>query len=120
MSEVRTYSGSCHCGAVRFRFRSEELTTGIRCNCSICKRRGAVMSSRYYAPEEFEELQGLESLSLYRFGDHLVNHWFCSRCGIHPFSYVTEAPMRYRVNLGCVEGVDPFALGITLIDGRSL
>ena len=53
---TRTYSGSCHCGAVRFRVRGEEITTGIRCNCSICIRRGAVMSTVYYPPEAVEEL----------------------------------------------------------------
>jgi hypothetical protein len=36
MSNKRTYQASCHCGAVRFRFRSDEITKGCRCNCSIC------------------------------------------------------------------------------------
>jgi hypothetical protein len=117
-SEVRTYLGSCHCGAVRFSFRSEPITAGIRCNCSICARRGAVMSSRYYSPEELE-FEGKEALSPYQFGDHMMNHWFCRRCGVHPFSEVIEGPRRFRVNLGCVDGVDSFAVAVTLIDGRS-
>src|SRR5262252_3187081 len=69
-----TYEGHCHCGAVNFRFRSEPITEGRRCNCSICIRKGAVVSARYYQPEEFELLQGRESLSIYKFGDCIVNH----------------------------------------------
>ena len=111
-----TYEGSCHCGAVRFRFESEPITTGIRCNCSICRRKGAVMSSGYQA---FATLEGLEWLTRYQFGDHDMNHYFCKRCGIWPFSDPTARPGQYRVNLGCVDAVDPLALEITLIDGKS-
>jgi hypothetical protein len=116
---MRSYQGSCHCGALRFRFRSDEITTGCRCNCSICVRKGAVMSTRYFPPEDFEELTGLAALALYQFGDHDVNHYFCKTCGISPFHDATAKPGHYRVNLGCVDGLDPLALAITLIDGRS-
>lgn len=115
MSE-RDYSGSCHCGAIRFRFRSEPITRGIRCNCSICIRRGAVMSDRYLP---FEALDGEDALVLYRFGDHDVDHYFCKTCGIHPFSAATAEPSLYRINLGCVDDVDPLAVETRLIDGRS-
>jgi hypothetical protein len=119
MDETRTYSGSCHCGAVRFRFRSGPITTGCRCNCSICIRKGAVMSSSYVQRDDFEMLEGSERLAIYRFGDNLVNHYFCPRCGIYPFHDATVKPGEYRVNLGCVDGLDPLALEIRLIDGRS-
>ena len=120
MPTVQTYRGSCHCGALRFTFRSEEITTGIRCNCSLCIRRGAVVSSRYYPPEAFDEIIGKDALTIYRWGDLMMNHYFCPRCGVFPFSDVIETPTRYRINLGCVEGLDPLALDITVIDGRSL
>ena len=77
------------------------------------------MSSRYVPREDFELLEGLEHLALYRFGDRVVNHWFCRTCGVHPFADNTVRPGEYRVNLGCLEGVDPFALEIEVIDGRS-
>ena len=37
------WSGSCHCGAVRFQVEAEieELT---RCDCSLCRRKGALMA----------------------------------------------------------------------------
>ena len=119
MSTV-TYQGSCHCGAVRFSFTSEPITKGCRCNCSICRRRGAVMSDVYFPREAFT-LEGKQALALYQFGDHDMNHYFCKTCGIFPFSDVA-APSRageYRVNLGCVDGIDPLALEIRSIDGAS-
>src|SRR6266568_8158184 len=67
MANIKTYSGSCHCGAVRFSFRSEEITTGCRCNCSFCTRKGTVMSSKYIAPDDFDLLEGKDALSVYQF-----------------------------------------------------
>ena len=84
----------------------------------MCLRKGAVMSSHYFAPEEIQ-IDGLESLSVYRFGDQMVNHYFCRTCGIYPFHDATTAPGHYRVNLGCVEGLDPLSLPITIVDGKA-
>ena len=117
---ARTYHGSCHCNAVRFSFTTtEEIISGCRCNCSICRRRGTVMSDRYYPPESFSLEVRDKQLALYQFGDHDVNHYFCRRCGIYPFHDATANPGHFRVNLGCVEEVDPLAVEIRLIDGRS-
>jgi hypothetical protein len=115
---TRSYAGRCHCGAVRFRFESETITRGLRCNCSICIRRGAVMSISYVPPGVIE-VEGLEALTLYRWGDVMVNHWFCRTCGVHPFHDAIERPGHYRVNLGCVDDLDTFSLAIDLVDGRA-
>jgi len=48
------YQARCHCGRVRFSFRSPEITTGVRCDCSLCLRRGELL------------LQDLRGLHLYR------------------------------------------------------
>ena len=124
---TKTYSGRCHCGAVRFRFESEEISSGLRCNCSICIRRGSVMSPEYIPADAFD-VEGKESLTLYQFGDKDMHHYFCKTCGISPFSSVANVPAGYegrakvgdrRVNLGCIEGLDPLTLPIRIIDGRS-
>lgn len=116
---LKEYSGRCHCGAVSFRFRSEPIVRGCRCNCSICRRKGAVMSDHYVAPRDMLALEGRDSLRRYQFGDQLVNHYFCGRCGIHPFHEPVERPGHLRINLGCVEGLDVPGLEIRHIDGRS-
>jgi hypothetical protein len=123
----KTYSGSCHCGAVRFRFESDEIRSGLRCNCSICIRRGSVTSPEYIPADAFA-VEGEESLTVYQFGDKDMRHYFCKTCGISPFSSVAKVPADYegrakvgdrRVNLGCIEGLDPLTLPIRIIDGRS-
>jgi hypothetical protein len=113
-----TYIGACHCGAVRFRFDSEPIATGLRCNCSLCARRGAVMSSVYFPPEAFT-VEGRESLALYRWGDLTVNHYFCRTCGIYLFHEPIATPGHFRVNLGCLEGFDPGCVVVTFVDGRA-
>lgn len=129
MTEKVTYQASCHCGSVRFKFRSEKITKGCRCNCSICIRKGIVISAGYLPSENFEQVEGISSLALYQFGDKDVNHYFCRTCGICPFTTVASVPPdyvgaarpgHYRVNLGCVENLDVYGLEIELIDGRSL
>ena len=118
---MNTYHGQCHCGAIRFHFESEPITSGLRCNCSICRRKGAVMSDEYYPPERFTLLSGKKALSCYRWNDCDVNHYFCRHCGIYPFHDGTgERQGHCRVNLGCVEGVDPLALEIRVFDGANL
>jgi hypothetical protein len=124
---TRRYSGSCHCGAVRFRFTSEAITSGYRCNCSICIRKGIVVSPQYIPSEAFE-LDGEEALAVYQFGDRALYHYFCKTCGISPMTRVANLPADYRgrarigdrrVNLGCIDGLDPLALEIEILDGRS-
>jgi hypothetical protein len=118
---MKTYRASCHCGAIRFKFRCEAITSGLRCNCSICIRKGAVMSPQYVPPEsfEFESIGSVGVLGKYQFGDRNVNHYFCTTCGIYPFHDTVAKPGHYRVNLGCVEGLDAISLEIGRIDGRS-
>ena len=118
MSPVKTYTGHCHCGAVRFRITTEEITRGMRCNCSICVRKGVVMSVPYFSPQEIQ-VEGREALTLYQWGDRMVNNWFCRTCGIHPFHDVTEKTGHYRVNLGCIDGLDVLSLPIELVDGKA-
>ena len=118
MPEKRRYEGSCHCGKVRFAFNSEPITKGYRCNCSICKRKGAVMSMEYIPKAEFHPHWILEDFGDYRFGEWNTNHLFCLNCGIYP--YDGDFKRGYRVNLGCVEDIDIFDLDVTLVDGKSL
>ena len=112
------YPGSCHCGAVRFEIESD-LPDPARCNCSICVRRGVVMV--YVEPDDFTLVQGGDVLVHYRFrSDALVAHSFCKTCGVFPFYLSTwQGVRKYVVNVGCLEGVDPYALSSRIGDGAS-
>jgi len=115
------YKAHCHCGRVRFSFRSPEIKTGCRCNCSLCVRRGAVLSSRYIAAADFTPHHAPGDLSVYLWNEKVLSNYFCKSCGI--FTYIADgenARDGYRVNLGCVEGLDTLALDISIIDGRAV
>jgi hypothetical protein len=119
-SDSRTYKGSCHCGNVSFSFEHEEVTAGLRCNCSICSRKGAVMSDFIIAPEDLMiTLKEEGALGLYEFDSKVAHHYFCKVYGIYPFNQTSRFAEQYRVNLGCVEDIDPLALEITVLDGKS-
>lgn len=104
------HRASCHCGAVVLEL---ELPHGIvqarRCNCSICRRKGAVVASVPLAGLRI--VQGEDSLKLYQFNTRTAKHYFCGLCGIYTHHQRRSSPDEYGYNVGCLEGVDPFELG---------
>jgi hypothetical protein len=114
------YQGSCHCGAIHFSYDGEEITEGLRCNCSICTRKGAMMTPEAISPERFHIEAEEGALGLYQFGAKTARHYFCNRCGIYTFHETARQPGYFRVNLGCVDGIDPFSLDAKLFDGKHL
>lgn len=113
---MKTYRGSCHCGKVQFEIQSA-LEPAMRCNCSLCTRRGAVMTR--VPPERFRLLAGEEYLTLYQFNTRIARHYFCKVCGVYTFHRPRTAPDMYAINVGCLEGVDPLSLETKLNDGRA-
>ena len=114
------YTGSCHCGAIRFRFLSPQIESGMRCNCSICKRKGALMTSFPIPPKDLQVDDDEGLLSTYRFDDAIAKHHFCDRCGIFTFVATRLKPGHFRVNLGCVDSLDSFSVPETLFDGKQI
>ncbi len=113
--------GSYHCGNVTFKFKHEAITSAMRCNCSICIRKGAVMTNFVIPPDELQfQLKEPYSLGLYEFDNKVAHHYFCKVCGIFPFLQTFRMPEHYRVNLGCVDNIDPETLEVSLFDGKSL
>jgi hypothetical protein len=119
---LKTYQGSCHCGAVRFEADLDLTQPSYRCNCSICRR------TRFWAavakPEHFRLLKGESELTQYVFNTKKNHHFFCRHCGVHGFGVGNETPIgkMYGVNIGCIEGVsekDLAKIPITYIDGMN-
>jgi hypothetical protein len=106
----RKHRASCHCGAVVLEL---DLPDGIvdprRCDCSICRRKGAIVAS--VPLSGLTIVQGAEALKLYQFNTHTAKHYFCSHCGIYTHHQRRSNPNQYGYNVGCLEGVNPFALG---------
>ncbi len=114
------YRGSCHCGAIAFSYHGESIAKGLRCNCSICARKGAMMSTEVIAPEQLQIDAKPGVLGLYQFGEKTAKHYFCKECGIYPFHETARFPGHFRVNLGCIEGLDPLQLEVETFDGKHL
>ncbi len=109
--------GACHCGAIRFRVRlSEGLASARRCDCSLCRMRGAVAVSAQVG--ELEIVEGEAVLSEYRFNTGTARHFFCSNCGIYTHHQRRSNPGQYGVNLACLKGASPFDLAeVPVLDG---
>ncbi len=108
---------TCHCGAVELALDLPQgLTTARRCDCSYCRRRGAVAVT---APQAgLKVVRGADSLRLYRFGTHTAEHWFCGTCGIYTHHRRRSNPDEFGVNAGAIEGVDPRSLDpVPWVDG---
>jgi hypothetical protein len=84
------YTGSCHCGAVRFEARTA-IAPATRCNCSLCRRKGALMSAAFPV-DNLRILAGTEALTLYQFNTHAARHFSCKVCGIYSFHQTRKDP----------------------------
>ena len=118
--ELKFHTGSCHCQAIQFTFQAPQIVDGLRCDCSICRRKSHMYTSFTVKPEHMHIDDPDQVLVEYRFGTGVACHHFCGRCGIFPFTRTRLNPGEYRVNLGCIEGVDPYGLPFTVYDGKSL
>ena len=100
---VRTMTGGCHCGAVRYRVEVPDPLRASRCNCTICAMKGAAM---VYVPlAALEVTHGADSAACYRFNTMTAQHHFCPRCGIHLFHQTRSDPDKYAVNAATLDGV---------------
>ncbi len=84
------YHGSCHCGDVKFEAQGD-LQGVMACNCSICRRKGALM---WFVPRDHMTLLTPDdNLATYLFNKHVIRHRFCKRCGTRsPRGPIRTAP----------------------------
>ena len=110
---------SCHCGGVEIQVKlPDDLGKLMRCNCSMCKRKSATMSM--IAKDDLKILKGEDLLNIYQYHTKVAKHYFCSLCGIYTHHARRSDPDTYGINVGCLEGVNPFDLkNVAMFDGAN-
>ena len=110
---------TCHCKAVEAEIKvPDKLEKIFRCNCSICKRKGTIMS--VVKNEDFRITKGKDKLSLYQFYTKAAKHYFCSICGIYTHHHPRINPALTGFNVGCLENIDTLKLeDVSIADGQN-
>jgi hypothetical protein len=121
---LKTYTGSCHCGAVRFEADLDIAAGTAKCNCSICTKMR--LWSAQAGPEAFRLIAGEAELTDYRGNNQVAHHLFCRGCGVRAFEWVDVPNMTggkyFNVNVLCLDGLDIdelMAAPVTYHDGRN-
>jgi hypothetical protein len=77
---LKTFKGSCHCGAVRYE-ADLDLSRGTgRCNCTFCLKARAWAT--YVKPEAFRLAVGSEEGVAYHKHPQAPAKYHCGRCGV--------------------------------------
>jgi hypothetical protein len=76
---------------------ADGLVDPRRCDCSICRRKGAVVAS--VALSGIMIVKGEDILNLYQFGTKEAKHYFCSICGTYNHHRRRSNPDQYGFNI---------------------
>ena len=112
---------TCHCKKVVIELKLiKGIEDLVRCNCSLCKRRGSIMAK--IKLKNLKIKKGQDKLSVYKFGrKRHAEHFFCSICGIYTHHRSYTNPENYEFNVACIDTVDTFKYkDIRVFDGQKL
>lgn len=77
---------------------------------------------QFTMPERLTILQGEEELKTYRFNKNVIEHIFCSDCGVQPFGKGTnpDGTPAVAINVRTIDGIDIGTLNRMPYDGKSM
>ena len=111
---------TCHCSGVELEIRETEeaMNRFLRCKCSLCKKKGYIMT---FAPiADVKITKGEDKLKLYQYHTKVAEHYFCAECGIYTHHKMRSRPDTYGLNVGCIDDIDKFKLeNVGLNDGQN-
>ena len=85
-------TGQCHCGGARVRFHLSRPAAAIQvrsCQCSFCRRHGALTASD---ADGHAEIEADKPLVRYRFGQGGIDILLCGVCGVYVAAVMDAAP----------------------------
>ncbi len=117
---MKTYTGGCHCGAVRYEVDIENLKDVMACNCSICSKRGWLLT--FVPTAAFRLIQGEDALTDYQFNKKMIHHTFCKTCGTASFGRGSDGNGNemIAINVRCLDDVEVKSLTISEYDGKNI
>jgi hypothetical protein len=92
MATLHTYTGACHCGAIRGTLHATTPAAELQvrsCQCTFCTRHGAMTVSDPAGSAIFE-IDGA-ALARYQFGTRTGTSLVCGRCGMYAGVIVEDA-----------------------------
>ena len=96
---MTAYTGSCHCGAIGFQFRTAIAAArwSIRaCQCAFCRAHAALSCSDPAGRLAFAEHER-GALVRYRFGLKTADFLLCSRCGVYVGAVIDTPEGRFGI-----------------------
>lgn len=114
---MKTHTGGCHCGRVRFEVTAPARIEVTDCNCSMCAKAGYL--HLIVTRDRFKLLSGEDVLTKYEFNTGTAKHYFCSVCGVKSFYVPRSHPNGYSVNARCLDEGTVEAMEVVKKDGRN-
>ena len=119
---LKTYSGSCHCGAVRYEVDLDLAKGTTRCNCRICTKTRSW--GTHVKPDAFRLLTPEDALSSYAYAAS-IRFLFCRTCGVRSFGRGNLPQLGgdfVTIQVNCLDDATPEELlsgPVQFCDGRA-
>jgi hypothetical protein len=113
---MRTHTGGCHCGRVRFEVSAPAAIVVDECDCSMCRKVGFL--HLIVPAERFKLLSGKEALTTYTFNTGVAKHYFCAICGVKAFYVPRSHPDGISVNARCIDEGSIESMSVRPFNGR--
>ena len=111
----------CHCGAIEAEINLDgDLAKVIKCNCSICKRKGTMVTT--INKDDLKVIKGEKKIKTYQFNTKVAKHHFCSECGIHTHNLRRADENTFGINVGCIDEIktsELFKMKTFVSDGQN-
>ena len=112
---------TCHCGEIEIQINlKKEINELMRCNCSMCKRKGTMVAT--IDRKDLKVVKGQDKIKTYKFNTNVAKHHFCSECGTHTHNLRRSDPNTFGFNVGCIDEIEPdrlFKLKTFVNDGQN-
>jgi hypothetical protein len=116
-TDLKLYTGGCHCKRIRFQAYGNKELTVFKCNCSIC-----IMKQNHHFivhKDKFTLLQGEEDLTTYTFNTHKAQHKFCKICGVQCYYHPRSHPDGRAITIYCLDEYPNVVYKVCEFDGQN-